>query len=305
MDYLEKKFETGSGGAIKLSEEVREKIGEYIISEKSVESYNTVANGHAYCGEATIICEKSQQKDDYGRTVYVTPNEIQFVYKYQNGDANNFDSGRISLFSPIRNVKGKELFLETDGTIIVPDGMIAVRVWDITDMDFQTFGAGETVKLPESEFFLSGESRKFIKTDHDGVDREYLVNNVNGKAEITLHPDQIKSQKKFAEEQIEKLKEMGFPGGVAYAIMKASGPGHCVTATKWAIYAFEKINSQDLLDCVLSGMGGRNSFGWDRMKGAIEALGLKAPSLSSSTAFFKVLKGAHIAILKFPAIVMK
>lgn len=102
--------------------------------------------------------------------------------------------------------------------------------------------------------------------------------------------------KAFARRQHEKLVAMGFGPEAAGRVMRASGPGRCLEAIEWARYAFATVGSADALDCLLSGAGGTNGFGWDRMAAALEAFGLEPPSANSSGAFFRLLDGARAAI---------
>lgn len=303
MDFQERSFTTGSGGTIAVADDVREKIGEHIVAENSERAYNTTANGWAYRGEIIIRCADTGLKDDSGRTVWETPNGVRFVYRYRSGDPYRFDSGRIALYTPTREIKGRVLPLEPDGTVVIPEGMIAVRKWDYNVQTygwrtgFNTFPSGEKVD-PKFTFLDNGEEIKVSATDHLGYNsKDYRVYNNNGKPEVTLHPDEVASQKQFARDQIDKIVKIGFSRKTAVAIMKAAGPGKCVAAAKWAIYAVETLGDVDLLDCVLCGAGGTHGFGWGRMESVIDSLGLEPPEASSSTAFFKVLNGAHVAII--------
>lgn len=125
-------------------------------------------------------------------------------------------------------------------------------------------------------------------------EREQLIN----EAGEEYRAEQKEAGKAFARQQIEKLKEMGFSQKTAVNIMKSAGPGRCVAAADWAIYAAKIIDSIDLLDCVLCGKGGTHKFGKERMEGVIEALGLTPPHESSSAGFFAILSGAHTALVE-------
>ncbi len=297
-------FKTRSGGSIKISETVRELISDHIISEKSERSYSTTVNGDAYIGEVIICCTDSGLKDGFNRVVWETPDPdgVRFVYSHQFGSPHSFDSGRIELFNPTINVGNRVLTLESDGKVIVPEGMVAVTEWGY---DLQQHGyvshvgvypSGYSVDAT-SKFLENGEGLKVRRTDHKGYNgKYYLVRNIDGVPSETLHPEQIAAQKKFASDQIDKIVEMGYSKKTAVSIMKSAGPGNCVAAAKWADYASQSI-SVDLLDCVLKGAQGTNGFGWDRMKGVIQALGIQVPSTYTSTEFFQLLKGAHIAVV--------
>jgi hypothetical protein len=117
------------------------------------------------------------------------------------------------------------------------------------------------------------------------------------EAEAEYEAEKRAEGKAFARSQIDKLVEMGFSRSRAVNIMKAAGPGRCIQAVKWAQYALDTIGSVDALDCLLSGAGGTNGFGKDRMEGALKAFGLEPPSVSSSAALFAVLRGAKAALL--------
>lgn len=302
--YNNEIFKTRSGGSVKISDSVRALISSYIVSEKSERSYSTTVNGDAYIGEVIICCTDSGLKDGFNRVVWETPdpNGVRFVYSHQFGSPHSFDSGRIELFTPTIKVGNRVLTLEPDGKIIVPEGMIAVYEWgyDIKQHghfdNFVAYTSGYSVEST-AKFLENGEELKVRRTDQKGYnDKYYLVRNNGGKVLETLHPEQIAAQKKFASDQIDAIVEMGYSQKTAVSVMKTAGPGNCVAAAQWADYATKKISS-DLLDCVLKGAQGSNGFGWERMKNAIEALGIKAPTASSSTGFFQILKGAHIAIV--------
>lgn len=303
MEYQEKAFMTEAGGRIAVADDVRGKIGEYILAEDSQKAYETVACGTAYSGSIIIRCADTGIKDDLNRTVWEVPNGTRFVYRYYNGSSQGFDRGRIALYSPTREVKGRTLTLEPDGTVIIPQGMIAVRTWGYNVQGygsrglFSTFSSGEKVD-PKYIFLDNGEELKVFATDYLGYnEKAYRVFNNNGKPEVLLHPDEVVAQKQFARDQIAKVVEMGFSRKTAVAVMKAAGPGKCVEAAKWAIYAVENNGNVDLLDCVLCGTGGTHGFGWGRMANAIAGLNLDPPSASSSRAFHKLLAGAHVAIV--------
>lgn len=130
------------------------------------------------------------------------------------------------------------------------------------------------------------------KASAEGKGRQVLE-----EARAELEAVRKAERKAFARTQINKLVEMGFSRGRAVNIMKAAGPGRCVDAVEWAQYALDTIGSVDALDCLLSGAGGTNSFGKDRMEGALRAFGLEPPNVSSSGALFAILRGAHAALL--------
>lgn len=111
----------------------------------------------------------------------------------------------------------------------------------------------------------------------------------------------------FARQQITYLTSLGFSQGRAARIMRAAGPGQVRAAVEWAYQARETIRSwpeavedgdvRDALDVVLSGSGGTNGFGKDRMAGALKALGLPVPYASTARVFFGILAGAKEALL--------
>ncbi|MDD4358737.1 MAG: hypothetical protein PHY30_02900 [Candidatus Pacebacteria bacterium] len=101
----------------------------------------------------------------------------------------------------------------------------------------------------------------------------------------------------FAMSQIEKIIEMGFSKKRAYAIMKAAGPVRAVEAAQWAMYAYGVVSSLDALDCLLGNPSGTNGFGWGRAEAVLKAFGLNPPDVKSSGAFFRIIAGAHAAIL--------
>jgi len=138
------------------------------------------------------------------------------------------------------------------------------------------------------------------------------------EAEAEYEAEKKAKGKAFARSQIDKLVEMGFSRGCAVKIMRTAGPGRCIQAVEWAYKARDIIAGRyrnawgeaeeasngerlaaavDALDCLLSGAGGTNGFGKDRMKGVLRAFGLEPPSVSSSRALFRVLAGAKAALL--------
>jgi hypothetical protein len=137
-----------------------------------------------------------------------------------------------------------------------------------------------------------------------GSEELYVVK--DGKATLVKrgsHPE----MQAFARQQFNKLLEMGFSRRAAHRIFRAAGPGYCVRAAEWAIEAAESVRSwgeevsesdiRDTLDTILSGIGGTNGFGWARAAKVLTLLGLEPPWASSATAFFRILRGAHAAIL--------
>lgn len=141
------------------------------------------------------------------------------------------------------------------------------------------------------------------------------------EAEAELQAEKKAEGKAFAREQYALLCGQGFGERAAGRIMSAAGPGRALEAVLWAHEARDVLAGRyvrkdysgqpvqdvtdgerlgaatDALDCLLSGAGGTNGFGRERMEAALRALGLPLPGTSSSRALFSILRGAKEALL--------
>jgi len=109
-----------------------------------------------------------------------------------------------------------------------------------------------------------------------------------------IDPDQ---RRRFAQEQLQFLKDNGIKGRMRRSrIFKAAGPGQIQEA--WKLATFEDWSTdtgkarRDLLDCILTGFGGSQQFGWERMKKVLSTAGFYVPTANSSRGFFRTLDGA-------------
>ena len=101
-----------------------------------------------------------------------------------------------------------------------------------------------------------------------------------------------KDRKKFAQEQVEFLKNHGITNKLRLSrIFKAAGPGQIQEAWKLAEQAHTSVQ-KDLLDCILTGVQGSQEFGWERMAAVLRAAGFTPPEATSSRSFFRILDGA-------------
>jgi len=99
-------------------------------------------------------------------------------------------------------------------------------------------------------------------------------------------------RKKFAQEQLQFLKEKGIVNGMRLSrIFKAAGLGQVKAAWELVNQAQTQIQ-KDLLDCLLTGSGGCQDFGRDRMETVLKQVGFTVPVTSSNKAFFRMLDGA-------------
>lgn len=173
----------------------------------------------------------------------------------------------------------------------------AQRIYDILNNPGQ--GPSYYFTLSDEDFmqkYLSTEAARELRLAMSFATPEERLK-VYHEAEAEHKAEKKAEGKAFARSQIDKLVEMGFSRGRAVSIMKAAGPGRCIQAVEWAQYALDTIGSVDALDCLLSGAGGTNGFGKDRMEEVLRAFGLEPPYVSSSTALFAILRGAHAALL--------
>jgi hypothetical protein len=106
-------------------------------------------------------------------------------------------------------------------------------------------------------------------------------------------------KKRFAKEQLEFLKSKGIKNKLRLSrIFKAAGPGQIQNAwtlancEDWTNEENDGPASKDLLDCILTGVGGMQDFGWKRMEDVLELAGFFIPKCSSSHSFFRTLGGA-------------
>ena len=106
-------------------------------------------------------------------------------------------------------------------------------------------------------------------------------------------------KKKFAKEQLSFLQSKGVKNKLRLSrIFKAAGPGQIQNA--WALANCEDWSneendgpaSKDLLDCILTGSGGSQDFGWKRMEAVLDLAGFYIPQCTSSHSFFRTLAGA-------------
>jgi hypothetical protein len=81
-------FTTNSGGLPAIKVEFTDEV----ISRLEEPKYNTPANGMAYSSETVILCKNTGIKDKNDRLIYVTPNDVTFVYAYSGGSPYCFDS---------------------------------------------------------------------------------------------------------------------------------------------------------------------------------------------------------------------
>jgi len=99
-------------------------------------------------------------------------------------------------------------------------------------------------------------------------------------------------KKKFAQEQVQFLKEQGITNKLRLSkIFKAAGPGQIKEAWLLASQADTEVR-RDLLDCILTGVQGSQDFGWERMSAVLTEAGFKNPEATSSRSYFRILDGA-------------
>ncbi len=186
------------------------------------------------------------------------------------------------------------------GHLLVETGSYHMPQWG----DFSTYHVlrgGERVtpkRLARGFVLASGGSIRVVET-RSGTSRKWDVQLVvrNAGGEPVIEDGEMEARKQFARDQIAFLRSRGFSERAASQIMRAAGPGQVRQAVEWAEYALSIVPSRDALDCLLSGAGGTNHFGWDRMAAALRAFGLEPPRTGSSRTFFSVLAGAKEALL--------
>lgn len=127
-------------------------------------------------------------------------------------------------------------------------------------------------------------------------------------------------QKQFAESQMRELIKRGLSQKEAARVLHAAGPTWCVKAAEWGLQAFDSAIRPlkkgyggyvtenipdaehgfavvDALDCLLTGAGGRNGFGKERMKRVLRVFNIEPPDGPTNYALFAVLRGAREAIV--------
>lgn len=96
----------------------------------------------------------------------------------------------------------------------------------------------------------------------------------------------------FAREQVQFLRNHGINEFYRIGrIFKVAGPGQIQEAFKLATCIQDRV-LVDVLDCLITGMGGSQEFGWQRMAKVLERCGFYVPQVHSANCFFKVLDGA-------------
>ena len=98
--------------------------------------------------------------------------------------------------------------------------------------------------------------------------------------------------KAFAREQVQFLKDQGIldPERIS-RIFKVAGPGQIQES--WRLATCTKDATMlDVLDCLLTGFGGSQDFGRERMQQVLEKCGFYVPQVHSDSCFFRALDGA-------------
>jgi len=100
------------------------------------------------------------------------------------------------------------------------------------------------------------------------------------------------ARKKFAREQLQFLKDQGISDNLRLSrIFKAAGPGQVKAA--WDLVGQAKTQVQkDTLDCLVTGVGGSQDFGRERMEEVLKACGFTLPTNISNDAFSRIIDGA-------------
>lgn len=99
-------------------------------------------------------------------------------------------------------------------------------------------------------------------------------------------------RKAFAREQVEFLKSHGIADAVRIGrIFRIAGPGQIQEAYKLATCTRDSVLI-DVLDCLITGMGGSQDFGRYRMAKVLERCGFYVPQTHSTNCFFRTLDGA-------------
>jgi len=111
--------------------------------------------------------------------------------------------------------------------------------------------------------------------------------------ENNITPQPTPEEKKnFAKAQLQFLREKGITDGLRLSrVFKAAGPGQVQESWSLANQAQDPVK-KDLLDCILTGAGGCQGFGKERMEASLKAAGFTPPQASSAKAFFRILDGA-------------
>jgi len=109
---------------------------------------------------------------------------------------------------------------------------------------------------------------------------------------VAAHIPTPEEKKKFAQSQLQFLKDRGLNDAMRLSrIFKAAGPGQVQESWRLVDQAKDAVR-RDLLDCLLTGAGGSQDFGKERMEDVLKTCGFDPPKVHSSTAFFRVLDGA-------------
>ena len=100
------------------------------------------------------------------------------------------------------------------------------------------------------------------------------------------------ARKKFAREQLQFLKDQGISDNLRLSrIFKAAGPGQIKAA--WDLVGQAKTQVQkDVLDCLVTGVGGSQEFGRERMEEVLKVCGFTTPTNISNDAFLRIIDGA-------------
>jgi hypothetical protein len=107
----------------------------------------------------------------------------------------------------------------------------------------------------------------------------------------------VDRKKEFAREQVVFLKEKGITDKDQISrIFRCAGPGQVQEAYKLAASEdwttpIGKVR-RDLLDCLITGYGGAQDCGADRMRAVLQLAGFYAPSCVHERAFFQALDAA-------------
>ena len=109
---------------------------------------------------------------------------------------------------------------------------------------------------------------------------------------VAAHIPTPEEKKRFAQSQLQFLKDKGINDAMRLSrIFKAAGPGQVQEAWKLVDQANDA-GKRDVLDCLLTGAGGSQDFGRERMEAVLKAAGFEPPKVTSGNTFFRVLDGA-------------
>lgn len=104
-------------------------------------------------------------------------------------------------------------------------------------------------------------------------------------------------KKEFAKEQVGFLKKQGIRDKERISrIFRSAGPGQIKEA--WMLATSEDWTGhigrvrKNLLDCIVSSVGGSQDLGWLYIAEILQLCGFYIPKANSSAAFFKILDGA-------------